>query len=128
MHNDIFENYTPNDKGSRIPSLQDVQSTYSYLPEPALRNIAEFIGITLRRVLGFATFYNQFRFAPIGKNVIRICRGKACHVENSSNLLFVLKTASVTKPGRTTRDKNFTLEPVACIEACSITPVITITH
>ncbi|MCK7519953.1 MAG: NAD(P)H-dependent oxidoreductase subunit E [Ignavibacteriales bacterium] len=48
MHNDIFKNYTPNDKSSLIPLLQDVQATYSYLPEPALRDIAEFLGIPLK--------------------------------------------------------------------------------
>jgi len=126
MHNDIFKNYKPNDKSSLIPLLQDVQATYSYLPEPALRDIAEFLGIPLVRVFGVATFYNQFRLTPIGKNVIRVCRGTACHVKNSSNLLFALETALGIKAGETTRDKNFTLETVACIGACSIAPVITI--
>lgn len=126
MHNDIFKNYTPNDKSSLIPLLQDVQATYSYLPEPALRDIAEFLGIPLVRVFGVATFYNQFRLTPIGKNVIRVCRGTACHVKNSSNLLIALESALGIKAGETTRDKNFTLETVACIGACSIAPVITI--
>jgi NADH-quinone oxidoreductase subunit E len=126
MHNDIFKNYTPNDKSSLIPLLQDVQSTYNYLPEPALRDIAEFLDIPLSRVFGVATFYNQFRLTPIGKNVIRVCRGTACHVKNSSNLLFAVETALGIKAGETTRDKNFTLETVACIGACSIAPLITV--
>jgi NADH-quinone oxidoreductase subunit E len=126
MHSDIFKNYKPNDKSSLIPLLQDIQSTYSYLPEPALRDIAEFLGIPLSRVFGVATFYNQFRLTPIGKNVIRVCRGTACHVKNSSNLLFSLETALGIKAGETTRDKNFTLETVACIGACSIAPLITV--
>ena len=126
MHSDIFKNYKPNDKSSLIPLLQDIQSTYSYLPEPALRDIAEFLGIPLSRVFGVATFYNQFRLTPIGKNVIRVCRGTACHVKNSSNLLFALETALGIKAGETTRDKNFTLETVACIGACSIAPLITV--
>lgn len=126
MHDNIFKNYAAKDKSSLIPLLQDVQSTYSYLPEPALRDIAEFLGIPLSRVFGVATFYNQFRLTPIGKNVIRVCRGTACHVKNSSNLLFAFETALGIKAGETTRDKNFTLETVACIGACSIAPVITI--
>lgn len=126
MHNEIFKNYTPNDRSSLIPLLQDVQDTYHYLPEPALKDIAEFLGIPLSRVFGVATFYNQFRLAPIGKNVIKVCRGTACHVKNSANLLFALETATCTKAGQTSRDKNFTLETVACIGACSIAPVISI--
>lgn len=126
MHKNVFKNYTPNDKSSLIPLLQDVQAAYNFLPELALRDIAEFLGIPLSRVFGVATFYNQFRLSPIGKNVIRVCRGTACHVKNSSNLLFALETALGIKAGETTRDKNFTLETVACIGACSIAPVITI--
>lgn len=126
MHKNVFKNYKPNDKSALIPLLQDVQAAYNYLPELALRDIAEFVGIPLSRVFGVATFYNQFRLTPIGKNVIRVCRGTACHVKNSSNLLFALETALGIKAGETTRDKNFTLETVACIGACSIAPVITI--
>lgn len=126
MHNDIFKNYTPNDKSALIPLLQDVQAAYNYLPEPALRDIAQFLDIPLSRVFGVATFYNQFRLTPIGKNVIRVCRGTACHVKNSSNLLYALETALGIKAGETTRDRNFTLETVACIGACSIAPVIQI--
>lgn len=126
MHKNVFKNYTPDDKSALIPLLQDVQAAYNYLPELALRDIAEFLGIPLSRVFGVATFYNQFRLTPIGKNVIRVCRGTACHVKNSSNLLFALETALGIKAGETTRDKNFTLETVACIGACSIAPVITI--
>lgn len=126
MHNDIFKNYASNDKSSLIPLLQDVQSTYSYLPEPALRDIAKFLGIPLSRVFGVATFYNQLRLTPIGKNIIRVRRGTACHVKNSSNLLIALENALGIKAGKTTRERNFTLEAVACIGACSIAPVITI--
>jgi NADH-quinone oxidoreductase E subunit len=126
MHDNIFKNYTPNDKSALIPLLQDVQAAYSYLPEPALRDIAEFLGIPLVRVFGVATFYNQFRLTPIGKNIIRVCRGTACHVKNSSNLLVALESALGIKAGETTRDKNFTLETVACIGACSIAPLITV--
>lgn len=126
MHNEIFKKYTPLDRSSLIPLLQDVQETYHFLPEPALKDIALFLDIPLSRVFGVATFYNQFRLSPIGKNVIKVCRGTACHVKNSSNLLFALETALNCKAGETTRDKNFTLETVACIGACSIAPVISV--
>lgn len=126
MHEHIFELYPKKDKSNLIALLQDVQEVYGYLPEGALQEVADFIGMPLSRVYGVATFYNQFRLTPLGENVIRVCRGTACHVNNSANILFSLETALNIKAGQTTRDKKFTLETVACIGACSIAPVITV--
>jgi NADH-quinone oxidoreductase E subunit len=126
MHSKIFSNYRKEDKSSLIPILQDVQNIYNYLPQPALHEIAEFVGLPFSRVYGVATFYNQFRLAPLGENIIRVCRGTACHVKNSANILFALESHLGVKAGETTRDKKFTLELVNCIGACSIAPVVTI--
>ena len=126
MNSTIFDNYKSNDKSSLIPLLQDVQNLYGYLPEDALKDISSFVEIPLSRVYGVATFYNQFRLAPLGENVIRVCRGTACHVKSSANILFALETELKIKAGETTRDKKFTLEVVNCIGACSIAPVITV--
>jgi NADH-quinone oxidoreductase E subunit len=124
MHNKIFENYQPNDRSTLIPLLQEVQTIYGYLPENALRDISNFVKIPLSRVYGVATFYNQFRLMPLGENIIRVCRGTACHVKNSANILFALESELGVQAGHTTRDKRFTLEVVNCIGACSIAPVI----
>ena len=124
MHNKIFENYQPNDRSSLIPLLQDVQNIYGYLHENALRDISDFVKVPLSRVYGVATFYNQFRLMPLGENIIRVCRGTACHVKNSATILFALESELGVKAGQTTRDKKFTLEVVNCIGACSIAPVI----
>jgi NADH-quinone oxidoreductase E subunit len=126
MHSHIFSNYPPKDKSNLIPLLQDVQNIYGFLPESALMDISEFIGMPLSRIYGVATFYNQFRLKPLGKNIIRVCRGTACHVKGSANLLFALENELNCKAGETTRDKTFTLETVACIGACSIAPVINV--
>jgi NADH-quinone oxidoreductase E subunit len=126
MYKEIFGNYSINDRSSLIPLLQDIQSSYGYLPEDVLTEVAEFVGIPLATVYGVATFYNQFRLSPLGKYIIRVCRGTACHVKNSANVLIALETELEIKAGGTTRDKLFTLETVACIGACSIAPVISI--
>lgn len=126
MHSHIFENYTKNDKSAIIPLLQDVQQVYGYLPEDVLLEVASFSGLALSRVYGIATFYNQFRLTPLGENIIRVCRGTACHVKNSANILYALEHELKIKAGETTRDKKFTLEVVSCIGACSIAPVITV--
>ncbi len=122
----ILKNYPPNDRSILIPILQDIQQEYGYLPEKILAEVAEHINISFASVYGVATFYNQFRLKPLGKNVIRVCRGTACHVKNSANILIALETELNIKAGQTTRDKMFTLETVACIGACSIAPVINV--
>ncbi|MBZ0183687.1 MAG: NADH-quinone oxidoreductase subunit NuoE [Melioribacteraceae bacterium] len=126
MHHKIFENYHSKDKSSLIALLQDVQEVYGYLPEKAIKDVAEFVGMPVSGVYGVATFYNQFRLTPLGKNIIRVCRGTACHVKNSANILTALENELGVKSGGTTRDKLFTLETVACIGACSIAPVINV--
>jgi NADH dehydrogenase subunit E (EC 1.6.5.3) len=126
MANQIIEKYPKNDRSILIPLLQDIQEENGYLPEDVLKEAAAHIGISMSSIYGVATFYNQFRLTPLGKNVIRVCRGTACHVKNSANILFGLETALNIKAGQTTRDKNFTLEVVSCIGACSIAPVICI--
>ena len=126
MHKHIFEKYPAKDKSSIIAILQDVQGIYGYLPEAVLQEVSDHVDMPLSRVYGVATFYNQFRLTPLGENVIRVCRGTACHVNSSANILFAIETALNVKAGQTTRDKKFTLETVACIGACSIAPVITV--
>ncbi len=126
MHQRIFEKYRPKDHSCLIPLLQEVQNVYKYLPENALQDVADFLNIPLSRVYGVATFYNQFRLNPVGKNIIKVCRGTACHVKNSANILYAIETALNAKAGETTRDKKFTIEVVNCIGACSIAPVITV--
>ena len=128
MHNRIFSNYCNKDKSSLIPLLQDVQSVYGYLPESALTDIADFVDMPLSRVYGVATFYNQFRLIPLGENIIRVCRGTACHVKSSANILAAIENELKIKAGETTRDRKFTIEIVNCIGACSIAPVIMINN
>lgn len=126
MHSHIFEKYPKFERSNLIPILQDIQEIYGYLPEKSLKEISNHLCIPLSSVYGVATFYNQFRLTPLGKNIIRVCRGTACHVKNSANILIALENELGICAGQTTRDKLFTLETVACIGACSIAPVINI--
>ena len=122
----IFSNYPTQSREYLIPLLQDVQEKYGYLSEDNLILISEHLNIPASKVFGTATFYNQFRLTPIGKHVIRVCRGTACHVKNSAQILAALEAELGIKAGETTKDKLFTLETVACIGACSIAPVMVI--
>jgi len=124
MYENILVNYPDKDRSCLIPILQDIQTEYGYLPEDVMSKVAEYVDMPFASVYGVATFYNQFRLSPLGKYVISVCRGTACHVKNSANVLIALETELGIDAGGTTRDKLFTLETVACIGACSIAPVI----
>ncbi len=109
-----------------IPLLQEVQDKLGYLSEDAVVEIGRHMSIPASKIYGVATFYNQFRFQPKGKYHIMLCRGTACHVKGSSKLLdAVVKTLGIS-PGKTTRDRMFSLEVVACMGACGLAPVVNI--
>ncbi len=109
-----------------IPVLQAVQEELGYLPEEVMREIAEFIGVPESRVYSVATFYTQFRFTPIGRRHIMVCRGTACHVRGAPRILADVEKALGIKEGETTPDMEYSLETVGCIGACGLAPNITV--
>jgi len=113
-------------KGSLIPLLQGAQEMFGYIPREAFEKISKFAGISLSDMYGVATFYAQFRLAPVGKNVIKVCHGTACHVQNANAISDAIKEALNVKDGETTEDRLFTLESVACLGCCSLAPVMMI--
>lgn len=109
-----------------IPILQEVQAELGYLPEEAMLEIARFTGIPESRVYAVATFYAQFRFTPIGRNHVMVCRGTACHVRGAPRILEELKRRLGIKEGETTSDMEYSLETVACIGCCALAPCMMI--
>ncbi len=109
-----------------IPMLQRVQRTLGFLPEQAMLEIARLTGLSAAKVFGTATFYAQFRFQPVGKYIIRVCRGTACHVKGSDRLLDTLVDYLKVVPGQMTEDGLFTIETVACFGSCALAPVMVI--
>jgi len=114
------------EKSELIPILQQVQQEFGYLSEDAMRQIAHFLKAPEGVVYGVATFYAQFKFIPMGKKVIRVCRGTACHVRGSTKVLAEMEKRLGIKAGETTPDMEYTLETVACIGACALAPTMTI--
>ncbi len=109
-----------------IPILQQVQGVFGYLPETAMREVARFVGIPESRVYGVATFYEQFRFTPMGKNKVTICRGTACHVRGAQKILEEVEQLLDIKEGETTKDLEYTLKTAACIGCCALSPCMMI--
>lgn len=111
-----------------IPILQKVQEHYGYLPRPAMERVSLLMRIPLSRLYGVATFYAQFKLKPRGRNIIRVCKGTACHIQGSPKIAARIEEILGIETGETTDDLRFTLEEVACIGACALAPVITINN
>jgi NADH-quinone oxidoreductase subunit E len=109
-----------------IPILQKVQSEYSYLPEDVMMEIAKFTRVPESNVYGVASFYGQFRFTPMGKKLVMVCRGTACHVRGAPKVLDETQKVLGIKEGETTKDREYSLETVACIGCCALSPCMTI--
>jgi len=117
--------------GSLIPILQKAQDIYGYLPIPVIKRIAEKTGIKPSKILGVATFYAQFRLKPAGKYLIMLCQGTACHVNGAAGieeaiLSFLSTPEFQLYEGDVTPDGLFTLNNVACLGCCSLSPVMMI--
>jgi len=109
--------------GSLIPVLQHAQAAYGYLPKAVLERIGRALGVPAAQVYGVATFYAQFRLKPVGKHVIRVCHGTACHVAGAEKITEAFSRELCVPDGETTPDRLFTLESVACVGCCSLAPV-----
>lgn len=113
-------------EGSLITILQKTQDIYGYLPQDAIKKIASATGIAESEIMGVGTFYTQFRFKPVGKYLIMLCQGTACHVNSSELILETIKDELGIDNGETTDDGLFSLKCVACLGCCSLSPVMMI--
>ncbi len=113
-------------KGSLITILQKAQDIYGYLPMELIEHISRETGIKPAKILGVVTFYTQFRTTPIGKNLILLCQGTACHVNGSAGIEQAICEELNISEGETTQDGLFTLNNVACLGCCSLSPVMMI--
>jgi NADH-quinone oxidoreductase subunit E len=112
-------------RGALISVLDEIQSREGYLPEPALRRVADLMGRTLVDVFGVATFYKAFRLSPRGRHLISVCLGTACHVRGASGVAGALEAhLGVPAEGGTSPDGAFTVEPVRCVGACALGPIV----
>jgi len=121
----ILSSYKGN-QSELIPILQQVQKEYGYLPEQEMLDIAKFAGVPESRVFAVASFYAQFRFTPIGRNRVLVCRGTACHVRGAQRILEEVERQLHVEEGGTTEDLEYTLETVACIGCCALAPCMVV--
>jgi NADH-quinone oxidoreductase subunit E len=123
---DFKKQHYVGEEGRLIPLLQRAQETDGYLTRERIFEIHRSSGIPLAQIYGVATFFAQFRLHPIGKHLIRLCHGTACHVAAANEITKAIEDHIGVRNGETTPDRLFTLETVSCLGCCSLAPVIMI--
>ena len=113
-------------KWGLIPLLHEIQGLVGYIPPEIIPRIAEVLDLFPSQVQGVISFYSQFYTEPRGKNIVRVCRGTACHVRGGKTILKLVKQELGLQEGETSADMEFTLETVACIGVCALAPNIVI--
>ncbi len=121
----ILRRYPP-EPSALIAMLQDIQRDCRHLPREALARVGEHLGVPLSQVYRVATFYTSFSFVPLGKHLIRICDGTACHLKGSGMLVEAIERSLGIGPDETTADGLFSLETVNCLGACALAPVMVV--
>lgn len=111
-------------EGAVVIILQKINETYGYLPEPVLRHISADLKIPLSLIYRIATFYNAFSLEPLGKHVITVCTGTACHVKGAERVISTLESELGIQREHTSEDRLFTLKTVSCLGCCGLSPVL----
>ena len=114
------------DRASLIPILQEVQDKFGYLPSETMLEVADYVGVRPSTVYGVASFYNQFRFKPLGRNHIKVCMGTACHMNGGPLVLEALERELGIGVGEVTEDGEYSLDRVACVGCCVLAPVVVV--
>lgn len=112
------------DPSYAIEILQDLQEEHRHLPQDVLRHVADELCVPVGRLHHIATFFKAFSLTPRGKHVVEVCMGTACHVKGAPRILEAFARELGVAEGGTTKDLQFTLEPVRCLGCCAIAPVV----
>ncbi len=123
---ELFNKYK--NGGSLLSLVKEVQNEYGYLPAEAMTKIAESLDIGIGDVYSVGTFYSFISTEPLGKNIIRICKGIPCYLKNNQMIVEAVEKALGIKPGETTPDGKFSLQLVNCIGACDKAPTMMINY
>jgi NADH-quinone oxidoreductase subunit E len=125
---DFKKQHYVGEEGRLIPLLQRAQETDGYITRERIAEIHKECGIPVAQIFGVATFYAQFRLHPVGKNLIKVCHGTACHVSGANTITEAIEKTLGICNGETTPDRLFTNETVSCLGCCSLAPVIMINN
>lgn len=122
----VFNQFPNRQREDLIPLLQTIQDSYGFLSEHIINEVGAYLDISINKIYGVATFYDNFRFGPVGRYHIRLCHGTACHVAGATTLLNELEKLLRIQNGETDKEGLFSLEVVSCIGACGLAPLVEI--
>ncbi len=114
------------DVGMLIPIMQDLQAECGYLPAEQLRRLSKLLDVPVTRIYGVATFYSSFHLAPKGQHEVTLCMGTVCHLKGAWQISDAIRVEFEVEPGGTTPDRLFTFQPVNCVGACALAPVMVV--
>ncbi|MCP4705409.1 MAG: NAD(P)H-dependent oxidoreductase subunit E [candidate division Zixibacteria bacterium] len=112
------------DKKLLIMILQSIQHEFHYLPKESIKLVAEYLDMPQSTVYSAATFYKSFSLVPRGENIIKVCKGTACHIKGADLIIDQIDMGIGIRPGETTKDLKYTVEVVNCVGACAMAPVM----
>jgi NADH:ubiquinone oxidoreductase subunit E len=115
-------------KWALIPLVQEIQAKVGFIPPESIPRIAAALKLFPSQVQAVITFYAQLYTHPRGKNIVRVCRGTACHVRGGKSILRLTKQYLGIEEGQTTEDMEYTLETVACIGVCALAPNLVVNN
>ena len=119
----ILSSHKP-DRKEVVPVLLDLQKAFGYIPEDAFEAVSEHLQVSQGVIYGVATFYNEFRLTPIGRNHMKVCMGTACHLQGGELVLRAAERELDIEVGGVTEDLEFSIDRVACVGCCSLAPVV----
>lgn len=122
---EVVERYRRN-PGFLIPMLQDLQREFGYIPRPAMAAVAELLDVPLSQCYSVATFYSSLTLVPRGKHLITLCLGTVCYLKGGKEIAHYIEREMGVTPGETTEDGLFTYQPVNCLGACALAPVMVV--
>ena len=114
------------EEGALIQVLLDAQAEYNWLPKDVLRRISDRLGIPVSYIYRVASFYKAMSLTPVGRHLISVCLGTACHVRGGTRILDNAEQVLGIKAGETTENMKFTLKRVNCIGCCAMGPVMVV--
>ena len=124
---DILARY-PKPKSAVIPLLHLAQEQEGWVTPAAMGEIADLTGTTPAEVLGTGSFYEMFKFHPVGTHLVNVCTNVSCQLLGGEELLHHIESTLGVKSGGTTDDGMFTVEDVECVAACTEAPCFTVNY
>jgi NADH-quinone oxidoreductase subunit E len=122
----ILKKYKQGKREDLIPLLQEIQNDMGHISEEAIVKLGSFLGLSTTKIYGLATFYDKFRFIPIGKISIKVCHGTSCFLNGSQAIISKLREETGINPGQTTRDGLVSYEIVSCMGGCNNGPLVNV--